>query len=411
MVVRLRTDGNSKCQIVTRKRLFLMIVALMSSVGQFWIAPKEAKSFLLKAVETNGNFSATVASIDRNETAVSSSSSLSNLFSATTTRRNMTGTWVGNIWYPPAPWRYYSPIEIRKLLGKTSIHFFGASTAYRALYTLIGQMVRDEITGIDSSNMTREDQEELMIALQEFHGNEPERLNASFPRLTSPDSDCTHLCHYSNKKACRFCKYVSKVTNNNVKTDAIFTHSLSYCIGRDLLPLFRQELIDTKKYLQGPDNVPMPFLLRYIDVFVISIGTWDEGKKMDCLHGMKGYQLNNYTEGLLQYVDLTLQVLNEYQKVSNKTIIWRTTGFFAHKFGRSDSPMIRALNNHVMDVLDGYQNPGLTYVNYGGAIEPRSFHPNRIVGDHIAHYGFEARIVLTQMLVNHLLDLGVISKE
>ena len=322
----------------------------------------------------------------------------------------MTGTWEGNTWHPPAPWRYYSPSEIRKLLEKTSIHFLGASTAFRALYTLIGQMVQDENTGIDSSNMTRDEQENLVIALKNVPRGKAEYLNTNFPRLASPDSNCIQLCQDPKRGICTFCKYVSKVISNKTKTDAILSYNNNYCIGRSLLPRLRQELIDTKDYLQDPDNLPMPTLLRYIDVIVISIGTWDEGRKKDCLRGMKEYQLNNYTEGLLHYVDLTLEVLKEYQKVSNKTIIWRTTGFFDPRSGRSDSPMIRVLNKHVMDVLDDYQNPGLTYVHYGGAIEPRSFHPNRIVGDHVAHYGFEARIVLTQMLVNHLLDLGVITK-
>ena len=314
----------------------------------------------------------------------------------------MTGTWEGNTWHPSEPWILYSPDQIRKLLKKTNIHFFGASTAVRAMYTLVGQMVQDENTGIVSSNMTINEIEEFVLT------NTEKRLNRTeFPKLASPESDCKNIC-----PTCLHCKYVSSVISNN-NTDAIISHGLSFCVGRQLLPILRKELVDTKKYLQDPDIHQMPFLLKYIDVIVISIGTWDEGKKLDCLMygGMKGYGLENYTEGLLRHVDLTLEVLNEYQRVSNKTIIWRTTGFFDSIADRSDSSMIRALNHRVMDILDGYQNPGLTYVNYGGAIEPRSFRPNRIIGDHVAHYGFEARIVLTQMLVNHLLDLGVISKE
>jgi len=50
------------------------------------------------------------------------------------------------------------------------------------------------------------------------------------------------------------------------------------------------------------------------------------------------------------------------------------------------------------------QKASLTYVDYGGAVEPRSFGRHRIPGDVQAHYGGEARMALIQMLTNRLAE-------
>lgn len=51
---------------------------------------------------------------------------------------------------------------------------------------------------------------------------------------------------------------------------------------------------------------------------------------------------------------------------------------------------------------------GLTYINWDAAMTPRSFGQERITGDVKAHYGAVARIVLIQMLTNHVVDLRIL---
>jgi len=73
--------------------------------------------------------------------------------------------------------------------------------------------------------------------------------------------------------------------------------------------------------------------------------------------------------------------------------------------------LIRALNKAAMDTIDSYNNPGLTYINYGEAVEPRSFGAARITGGHVAHYGYHAFHVAIQMMANHLVDLGILQDD
>jgi hypothetical protein len=51
-------------------------------------------------------------------------------------------------------------------------------------------------------------------------------------------------------------------------------------------------------------------------------------------------------------------------------------------------------------------NNKMTYVNWGEAVEPRSFGAERLSGDMHAHYSHEPRVVLIQMITNHLHDVG-----
>jgi hypothetical protein len=50
----------------------------------------------------------------------------------------------------------------------------------------------------------------------------------------------------------------------------------------------------------------------------------------------------------------------------------------------------------------------LTFVDWGGAVRPRSFAIERITGDIHPHYGLEARHVLIQMIMNQLIAQSAI---
>jgi hypothetical protein len=63
-----------------------------------------------------------------------------------------------------------------------------------------------------------------------------------------------------------------------------------------------------------------------------------------------------------------------------------------------------SLNQEAMDLIDKVTDPKLSYVDWGGAILPRSFGEDRIVGDMPAHNGLEPRHVLLQMITNELLE-------
>jgi len=50
----------------------------------------------------------------------------------------------------------------------------------------------------------------------------------------------------------------------------------------------------------------------------------------------------------------------------------------------------------------GGPKPNMTLVDFGSVIYKRSFNKDRIEGDHVAHYGYEARTLFVQQLMHEL---------
>jgi hypothetical protein len=91
-----------------------------------------------------------------------------------------------------------------------------------------------------------------------------------------------------------------------------------------------------------------------------------------------------------------------------KNIIWRTSGFrvdneyfeYFVEINKMAVDRITSIAARLQQENNTVSN--LTCINWSGAIYPRSFGSDRIKGDHPEHYGLEARLVLIQMITNHL---------
>jgi hypothetical protein len=147
-------------------------------------------------------------------------------------------------------------------------------------------------------------------------------------------------------------------------------------------------------------------LLENIDLVVVGMGIWESMRARDCRESN-----TNRTED-----DLIRDTVHAVAKLqsSQTAIVWRTSGFH-----QGDPRSIKVLkqNQMVMDLIDEFNHhyqaemkmlSNLSYVDWGGAIEPRSFGNERITGDLKPHYGLEPRLVLSQMITNNLRDRGVV---
>jgi hypothetical protein len=126
------------------------------------------------------------------------------------------------------------------------------------------------------------------------------------------------------------------------------------------------------------------------DTIIIAMGNWDRKEPM------RNESLSNVTAAI--------DVLAKLQSV-NKTIIWRTSGF--HK--ELPNEYMFEVNKRVLDQINSISTrlqqenntvSNMTCINWAGAILPRSFGSDRILGDTGDHYGLEARLVLVQMITN-----------
>jgi len=267
--------------------------------------------------------------------------------------RNQTGSWIGNMWIPPTGWKLYSNQELQDFYREKSILWIGDSTARRAAMT--------------------------MFAI----------LNSTEPHVSVHAVNHPGVIDINRRKV-----------TENCTLEFNGTVHLNICRGmngKQFLIGSSTSCTDDMKTLVQEELAGNSTITQHIDLIIVSIGIWDGlgrcGKRPQ--------------EKLFASLDETMAGLNTLQAKRGTTFVWRTSGFSddAHTFQN-----IPPMNRHAMDRIDQYameyQKRGIqsnfTYVNWGGAIEPRSRSPERIQGDIKPHYGLEPRLVLVQMITNVL---------
>jgi hypothetical protein len=154
--------------------------------------------------------------------------------------------------------------------------------------------------------------------------------------------------------------------------------------------------------LSGTSNITAD-----VDIIIVSLGIWEAEKPGDC----KEKDATN-PRSMLQRQNDTISLLEKLQS-PRRTIVWRTSGYMT----RGDKErVVTEMNEKAMDQIEEFavsrspkSTSNLTYVDWGGAVHPRSFGGQRIKGDKKKgggdfkpHYGFAARLVLIQMMTNQL---------
>lgn len=140
------------------------------------------------------------------------------------------------------------------------------------------------------------------------------------------------------------------------------------------------------------------------DLIIINAGIW-EPLKMDVCR-------RNANSGL----GLLPVLLDELREKSSKDlqIVFRTSSFADEKRAGKDtqkvsSEFINYTKQYFYNMTVGQRDnsiepkPNITIVDFGGVMIKRSFREKRIVGDHIAHYGIEARLLYVQQLMHELI--------
>jgi hypothetical protein len=160
----------------------------------------------------------------------------------------------------------------------------------------------------------------------------------------------------------------------------------SYVV-KDTFSDFRSFLVDE---LSSKSNITENF-----DTIIIAMGNWDIMSPKE--------ERSNILSNMTAVIDALGKL------AIGKTIIWRTSGF--QDDNRTMDESFFELNKKAVDQINSIATrlkqenntvSNLTCINWSGAIFPRSFGSDRIAGNTKHHYGLEARLVLMQMITNHL---------
>jgi hypothetical protein len=265
--------------------------------------------------------------------------------------RNRTGTWIGNTWIPPSGWQYHSPNELRQLYRGKNILWLGDSTGRRTAMN--------------------------MYALMQWNNSNFLTTELSSPKLIDitkrGDIDCDQWSDaHARPTICRPLDGGGTIT---------------------FVPLMCHKHVEN--FFQSEDTLN---ITQDMDLIVVALGIWEIMRPWDCKAPNR--TLDNITTAAIHNV-------YEFERASQKRVIWRTSGYPEHGPALTDA--VTKMNEMVMDMIDqttGVDNTQFSYLDWGGAVQPRSKPGERIVGDLKAHYGLEPRLVLIEMITNQLQEEG-----
>ena len=277
------------------------------------------------------------------------------------TREEQRGSWIGNTWVPPHGWVSYSVTELRDFYRNSSVLWIGDSLARRAAGTMYG-ILNTKAPHVSVGKINR-----------------ASVIDVNKKSITEPCNRWTNNSHHPN-----LCRVMPEGGGS-------FIYIANKCLQD--LELF---VIDE---LSGKSNITAD-----VDIIIISLGIWEGEKPWECR------QLGDSRSMLAKQND-TIALLNKMQS-TRRSVVWRTSGYVADG---SNNDFFFEMNEKAMDQIDeirlgANKTNNLTYVDWGGAIRPRSYGIQRISGDNKAHYGLEARYALIQMISNQFASLRVRGK-
>lgn len=278
-----------------------------------------------------------------------------------TNPRNMTGSWIGDSWIPPPGWRYFLPDQLIALYKDVKMIWIGDSIARRTGLTL-WSLLTSSTLHVSTSALSL-----------------PSVIDAA---KLDGEYECSLWSHS---------RYRPKICRRIANGKGMLWHIRLNCLS-EIEGFFRNELSADSK------------LTEDFHLIIIAAGLWDVEITSIC--GQPDRTTNQVQANLIQTLD-------HFQQINrNKLILFRTSGYGED----ADKSLEKTMNmtNFLMDEIDRYTNQyamqgvrnNITYINWGGAVEPRSFGYDRIKGDNKAHYGAEPRIVMIQQMTNLLNDRG-----
>jgi hypothetical protein len=375
--------------------------------------------------------------------------------------RRQVGTWIGNTWIPPPGWRIFSVEELQDIYKNKSILWIGDSTARRAsltLYAVLNHTLpaaaaaavakanrshngdEGEADNNDGSSSDRDPARHVsvpalddgsVIDLNKRRQTEPcLRWPASLTRevaVPARDADSSSGSSSSGSSSSSSSSSSGSSSSGNGTRREIEPQPINASSSAPPPLLVRNETLPGPQYCRAmPRDPSRSYLLvgaacvegvarvaewerrgwsdysAGTDLWVMALGVWHADRPWDC----------DRTRPLAEQVDVALRALDlVLARRPELTVVWRTSGYSGKAGSRSDAA--REFSRHLMDRLDERAAAAagdggvyrMTYVDWGSAVEPRSFGADRIAGDIHAHYGLEPRLVLVQMIANRLRDL------
>lgn len=313
---------------------------------------------------------------------------------------NQTYAWYGNQWVPPPGVPMYSKEDMRAAFSQFDTLWIGDSTGRRAYGTLFAVM-----------NSTK-----AAISVADLNNYRVVDLNKYAWRGKVDENLCPTQREAANQRLVPGWR--------NVWTNA----SLCRKVGQRSFDFLRIDCIrEFYEIAQQKQEI------KQYTLVIIAMGLHDALKPKGCALS-RDIPDSTFVTNMTRpgpYEDLErifykaweyavgmATTMEEAKKETNATttaVLWRTSGFDsagqesvtnrAHHLNRLT---VQQFQNQ--SVLLSANNGTMALVDWGKAVLPRSFKPDKIGGDISAHYGLEARLLMAQMTTQQIMNIMEHSK-
>lgn len=348
-------------------------------------------------------------------------------------------TWLGDVFVPPSDAKMYSPSELRSILRDHSILIVGDSTARRFYATLMQLLNNGPSSTTNTTNTPLSSSNPHVSRADAYrdYDKEPAYKGDTVTRCPKWDVDPVVSTQ-------RYGSHCNKMTAAGTAGAAGAAAALSFRDDNgesepaslpsiDYLGLQCYWMLEHFARQSSTPTGALWDATQEYTLVVVAAGIWEVKNPELCLGNPpaaaaaaaapKKKQQQKPTKRQATTVDARLLSAldalnglamsrrhddgggNDDDNHGGLHLRWRTSGFWdtPDVVGR-DMPLV--LNKRAMETIDSYNNRLFRYVDWGGAIYPRSFGTDRIKGDIDTHYGPVARILMLQILANSLYVAG-----
>jgi hypothetical protein len=339
--------------------------------------------------------------------------------------------WIGNHWTAPPGIPTFTPRQLKSYFQKRNVLVIGDSTSRRFYYTLFALMTADDLDNVAVKELDAADvidankgnkvnlcPKEQGRAISDMGGRrwsvcrdmiafgDDDSAAAAADAVSLSANDTTSLPADTAKNDTRTSTTSSRET---VK----FDHTIQYCYN-NIDWLWRDEINEEEESSgngNGTGTNAAPALNSNLQIFqkdydlvIVAMGIWELAKSDVCDRANYQNVPNTTTVSRLEWMLESMQRNNP----TDLQVVFRTSGFDTRHVN-TDQKMwdANAVSKEFFHDLEtkpgkGGRNANVTLVDWGGVLEKRSFGEDRIVGDHPAHYGLEARLLFIQQLMHEL---------
>ena len=302
-------------------------------------------------------------------------------------------TWLGNQYVPPEGVPVFTPSQIKAYFQNINVLFIGDSTAMRAWWT-----VKNIINAEDLDNIAVEDVHINTKNWTDKNGMTCENTG-SRSLLQQPLINSLLSCANTKGSTAYSNLDVDNTTSSGQmaktrgKRKGLIDYMLSVCHHNIL---WHFDSTNSKNIIEG--------VKEDYDLVIVGNGIWEYVNSGACRRkSLSG----------LGYLPLMLDTLRDFSSKDIQIVV-RSPGFAQDSWGRSRGNYalmgefvnysLQYFHNLTMAQKDnvGGPKPNMTLVDFGSVIYKRSFNKDRIEGDHVAHYGYEARTLFVQQLMHEL---------